>query len=145
MKILTYWYRGFSHYANLISGNFITAIFQNFPKIFALCVFRAIFFITAIFTCTWLMRFWGYLFHYSDLWKICLMPFLANATFSRSQKSHKARTLCTFFDQKWWKIDKFTTFMDFQFLNEIINHGSLCNLGMKFGVRRGHHCILYRI
>ena len=29
--------------------NFITAIFQNFPKIFGLCIFRAIYFITAIF------------------------------------------------------------------------------------------------
>ena len=69
----------------------------------------------------WLMRFQGYLFHYRDfftwlmrfvtviIWLmrfyvlfisllllICLMRFLANATFSRSQKSHKARTLCTY-------------------------------------------------
>ena len=29
--------------------------------------------------------------------KICLMRFLANATFSRSQKLHKTRTLCTNF------------------------------------------------
>ena len=31
-----------------ISANFITAIFQNFPQIFGLCVFRAIYFITVI-------------------------------------------------------------------------------------------------
>ena len=42
-------YRGFSSYANFISANFITAVYQNFPKIFALCVFSAIHFITAIF------------------------------------------------------------------------------------------------
>ena len=42
-------YREFSPYANFISANFITAIFQNFPKIFGLCVFRAIYFINAIF------------------------------------------------------------------------------------------------
>ena len=42
-------YREFSPYANFITANFITAVFQNFPKIFALCVFRAIYFITAIF------------------------------------------------------------------------------------------------
>ena len=65
----TLWrYRGFSPYANFISANFISvnfiganfisanfisanfisAIFQNFLKIFGLCVFRAIYFITAI-------------------------------------------------------------------------------------------------
>ena len=32
-------YRGFSPYANFITANFITAIFQNFPKIFGLCNF----------------------------------------------------------------------------------------------------------
>ena len=42
-------YRGSSPYSNFISANFITMIFQNFPKIFGLCVFRAIYFITAIF------------------------------------------------------------------------------------------------
>ena len=37
----------------------------------------------------------GYLFCYCvHKIKIWLMRFLANATFSRSQKSHKARTLC---------------------------------------------------
>ena len=38
-----------STYANFISENLITAIFQNFQKIFGLCIFRAIYFITAIF------------------------------------------------------------------------------------------------
>ena len=33
-------YRGSSPYANFISANFITAIFQNFPDIFSQCVFR---------------------------------------------------------------------------------------------------------
>ena len=37
-------YRGSSPYAN-----FITAIFQNIPDIFGLCVFWANYFITAIF------------------------------------------------------------------------------------------------
>ena len=44
-------YRGFSPYGNFITANFITAIFQNFPKIFGLCLFRADFFINAIFIC----------------------------------------------------------------------------------------------
>ena len=30
-------------------ANFITTIVQNFPKIFGLCIFRAIYFVTAIF------------------------------------------------------------------------------------------------
>ena len=42
-------YRGFSPYANFISANFITAILQNIPKIFALSEFWAIYFISAIF------------------------------------------------------------------------------------------------
>ena len=83
------YYREFSSYANFICVNFITAIFQNFPKIFGLCVFIP----------TWLMQFWGsfcHLFCYCNHQvKICLMQFLANATLSRSQKSHQARSLCT--------------------------------------------------
>ena len=43
------WYREFLPYVNFISANFITAIFQNFPKIYGLCVFIP----------TWLMRFWA--------------------------------------------------------------------------------------
>ena len=69
-------YRGFSPYANFISANFITAVFQNFPKILPY----------AIFMYSWLMRF--YVIFISLLRSICLMRFLANATFSRSQKSH---------------------------------------------------------
>ena len=38
-----------SPYANFISANFITAIFENIPYIFALCEFWAIYFISAIF------------------------------------------------------------------------------------------------
>ena len=41
--------KGSSTFANFISANFITAIFQNFPKIFGLCIFWANYFITAIF------------------------------------------------------------------------------------------------
>ena len=33
----------------LVYGNFITAIYQNIPEIFGLCVFWAKYFITAIF------------------------------------------------------------------------------------------------
>ena len=78
-------------YANFISANFITAVFQNFPKIFALCDFMSYLFHYRDFY-TWLMRL--YVLSISLLRSICLMQFLANATFSRSQKSHKARTLC---------------------------------------------------
>ena len=45
-------YREFSPYANFISENFISAIFQNFPKTFGLCNFIP----------SWLMQFWGDLF-----------------------------------------------------------------------------------
>ena len=41
--------RGFSPYANFITANLITAVFQNFPKILPY----------AIFMYSWLMRFWG--------------------------------------------------------------------------------------
>ena len=78
-------YRGSSPYAN-----FITAIFQNFPKIFGLCDFMYYLFCYCDFY-NWLMRF--YVLFISLLRSICLMRFLANATFSQSQKSHKARTL----------------------------------------------------
>ena len=33
-------YKGFSPYANFITANFITAIFQNFPKILGLCTMK---------------------------------------------------------------------------------------------------------
>jgi hypothetical protein len=42
-------YRGSSHYVNFISANFITAIFQNIPEIFALWEFWANYFISVIF------------------------------------------------------------------------------------------------
>ena len=42
-------YKGSSPYVNFISANFITAILQNIPELFGLCVFWVIYFITAIF------------------------------------------------------------------------------------------------
>ena len=48
--LFTQLYREFSHYANFISANFITVIFQNFPKIFGLSFFMP----------AWLMQFWSY-------------------------------------------------------------------------------------
>ena len=63
-------YRGFSPYANFITANFITAIFQNFPKIFGLCDFMYYLFCYCDFY-NWLMRF--YVLFISLLWSICLM------------------------------------------------------------------------
>ena len=75
LRKMAFNYRELSPYANFISANFNTAISQNFPKIFGLCVLRAIYFITAIFIPSWLMRFWGDSFHYCDFWtKIADLP-----------------------------------------------------------------------
>ena len=74
-------YRGSSPYVNFISANLITAVFKTFQN-FALCDFYVLL-ANAILG---LMRF--YVIFISLLRSICLMRFLANATFSRSQKSH---------------------------------------------------------
>ena len=63
--------------------------YSKLSKDFALCDFY-VFLADAILG---LMLF--YVILISLLRSICLMRFLANATFSRSQKSHQARTLCT--------------------------------------------------
>ena len=47
--LFKYAYREFSPNANFITADFVTAVFQNFPQIFALCEFWAIHFISAVF------------------------------------------------------------------------------------------------
>ena len=81
-------YRGFSPYANFISANFIAAVFQNFLKLFGLCIFRAIHFhyynfhMYLTIGVLGLIRF--YVLFISLMQSIWEMLFLANATFSRS-------------------------------------------------------------
>ena len=94
-------YREFSSYANFICANFITAIFQNFPKIFGLCILGLFISLMQFYTIELAKNLpnailFAIYFSYCDHQVIiCLMRFLANATFYRSQKSHQARTLCT--------------------------------------------------
>ena len=72
-------YREFSPNANFITANLVTAVFQNFLDTFCYCNFISIL----------LMRFYVlFILLLRSLAKICLMRFLANANFSRSQKSH---------------------------------------------------------
>ena len=95
-------YRDFSPYANFICANFITAIFQNFPKIFGLCILGLFISLMQFYTIELAKNLpnailFAIYFSYCDHQVIiCLMRFLANATFYRSQKSHQARTLCSY-------------------------------------------------
>ena len=66
---------------------------------------------------------------------ICLMRFLANATFSKSQKLHKARTLCIFLNKVKIPLNK-NSWTDFEakFAADF-KAGFGANIGASFGGR----------
>ena len=89
----------FLPYANFISANFITATFQNFQKIFGLCVLglfisllQSLCLANAILE---LFNLANVIFCPIHFIIVINLPNAIYATFSRSKKSHKARTLCT--------------------------------------------------